>query len=324
MKIKTVFNTFITGVILISLLIPAAVFAAERTDEIETITVQSLPTVSVLPVLWMDENNIMGDKVNIDVTISPDPQRAIALMGKSQIDMMVTGVNVGAKIFNKGIDVKLLNANIWAIDYLLTSGFKANSWNDLKGKTLSLPLKGGPLDFLARYFLIENGINLNEVELIYKPLSAGAKTFQLGKIDSIILPEPLVTVTLKKTENAYLSLDMQKEWAKLHDGENRIPYVGLFVRGKYASENRDLIERFNENYKKGVKWVNANPELAAKLAAKHFNMPAPIIQASFDRINLNCYPEDEAYKLIELYFNEIMKMYPKMIGGRLPNAYFYF
>ncbi|MFW5992254.1 MAG: ABC transporter substrate-binding protein [Halanaerobiaceae bacterium] len=319
MKVKTGFKSIVIGLVLI-VLFSFAVGA----EEIEKINIQSPTTISVLPVLWMAENDIMGDRVEINVDISPDHQRAIALISKDQIDMMITGVNVGAKGFNRGIDIKLLNSNIWAVDYLLTRGFKADSWEELKGKTLSLPLKGGPLDFLARYLMIENGVDPEEVELIYKPLSAGAKTFQLGNLDSIILPEPLVTITLNKTENAHLSLDIQEEWGKLHQGESRIPYVGLFVNGSFAEEKEELVERFDNNYKKGIEWVHANPEEAAELAAEYFGLPASVIRASFDRVNLNCYPEAEAFQLIESYFNEIIEMYPEMIGGRLPNEHFYF
>lgn len=290
----------------------------------QTITIQSPRTVGVLPVLWMEENGIMGEDIKLDVTLDSNLQQMVPLIAKGDIDMMVTGVNVGAKVFNKGIDVRLLNTNIWAIDYLLTHGFKADDWEDLKGKELSLPLKGGPLDFLARYFLLENNVNPDKVDFIYNPLSSGAKLFQLGKLDSVILPEPLVTISLKKAKDAYLSIDLQKEWAKLHNGEDRIPYVGLFVRGDYADNNQQLTEEFNKYYKEGVKWVNNNPEEAAALAAEKFDMPAGIIKSSFDRVNLNCYPAAESYQLIDMYFDEIMEIYPEMIGGRKPNELFYF
>lgn len=305
--------------VLLITLINGSVLAATK-----KITVQTPPVASALPILWMNETGVLGDDIELDIKISPDHQRAVALIAKNEIDMMITGVNVGAKIFNKGIDVKLLNTNIWAVDYLLTKGFKASSWADLRGKTLSLPLKGGPLDFLARYFLNKNGVDPEEVKLVYQPSANGARYFQLGKLDSIILPEPLVTVTLAKAKDAYLSLDLQEEWAKLHNGDDRIPYVGLFVSGKFSRENAELTERFNQYYKEGVNWVNSHPQKAAALGAKYFNLPAKVIRASFNRINLNCYPEGESFKLIEAYFNEILKIYPELIGGRLPNEYFYF
>lgn len=298
--------------------------AAGSNDAIQRILLQTPPTVGALPVIWMKESGVLADEVEIDIRISPDHQRALSLISQNEIDMMITGVNVGAKAFNKGIDIRLVNTNIWGIDYLLTSGFKAEDWSDLTGKTLSLPLMGGPLDFLARYFLLKNDVDLERIEFVYMPSNNGAMAFQLGKVDSIVLPEPMVTITLKNYEEAYLSLDIQEEWAKLHNGEDRIPFVGLFVNGDFLEDNYQLVKRFNEYYKKGVKWVHENPEKAAELGAEYFGQPALIIQASFDRINLNLYPVGEAYQLIEIYFNEIMEIYPEMIGGKLPNELFYF
>src|SRR5690606_41134050 len=50
----------------------------------------------------------------------------------------------------------------------------------------------------------------------------GARTFQLGQLDAIVLPEPMVTITLKNYDQAVLSLDLQEEWGKLHGGDERI------------------------------------------------------------------------------------------------------
>ncbi|MFB5067033.1 MAG: ABC transporter substrate-binding protein [Candidatus Wallacebacter cryptica] len=292
--------------------------------EVETIKIQTPPTVGALPLFWMQEQGVAADLFKLDLTVSPDHQRGLALLSQKDIEMLVTGVNVGAKAYNKGIDVRLVNTNIWGIDYLLTSGFKAESWSDLKGKTLSLPLMGGPLDFLARYFLIHNGVDPDDVEYVYAPSANAAKSFQLGQLDAIVLPEPMVTITLNNYDQAVLSFDLQEEWAKLHDGDNRIPFVGLFVRGDFAQDNPELIDALSAYYQQGVEWVKANPAEAAKLAEKHFGQPAAVVQKSFSRINLNVYPDDEAQGLIEVYFNAIMELYPEMIGGKLPDEQFYF
>ena len=292
--------------------------------EVDTIIIQTPPTVGALPLIWMKEQGVLADKVELDIRVSPDHQRGLALMTQKDIEMLVTGVNVGAKAYNKGIDVRLVNTNIWGIDYLLTSGFKAESWSDLIGKTLSLPLMGGPLDFLARYFLIHNGVDPDEVEYVYAPSANAAKSFQLGQLDAIVLPEPMVTTTLNNYDQAVLSFDLQEEWAKLHDGDNRIPFVGLFVRGDLAEDNPDLIAALKAYYQQGVEWVKANPADAARYAEKYFGQPAAVVEESFTRINLNVYPDDETRALIEVYFNAIIELYPEMIGGKLPDEQFYF
>lgn len=288
------------------------------------VVIQAPPIPASLPLLRMQDEGELDNFMNLNIKISPDHKRAISLISKNEIDFMVTGVNVGAKIYNKGIGVNMVNVNTWAIDYLLTNGFKANNWSDLKGKTLSLPLKGGPLDFLARYLLKQNGVDPEEVNLVYRPLPNGAKYFMSGQVDSIILPEPLVSVSLAKSKNAKLSLDIQKEWGKSHEGDERIPFVGLFVSERFANEYTGLVDIIAGKYKENVKYYNNNPEAAIKDSAKYFDIPGPVMKKAWSRVNLNIYSDDETKELVDTYFNQILEMYPEMIGGNLPDEEFYY
>ncbi|MFP4020685.1 MAG: ABC transporter substrate-binding protein, partial [Halanaerobium sp.] len=142
-------------------------------------------------------------------------------------------------------------------------------------------------------------------------------------LDAIILPEPLVTVSLANGESAELSMDIQKEWAKIH-GDQRIPFVALFANGDFAEENPQFTEIIDGYYKRGVDWVNNNQEKAAELASKHFDMPAPVLKQSLSRVNLNVYSDAESRELTELYFGEILEMYPDLLGGSLPDEEFYY
>lgn len=317
MKTRSILTGLLT--VLLLTLSPLSVSGSE----LPKVTIQSPATVGALPLIWIKESGFLADQAALEIIVSPDHQRGLALIAQREIELLVTGVNVGAKAYTKGIDLRLINVNIWGIDYLLTNGFEAKNWSDLEGKSLSLPLQGGPLDFLARYFLRENGADESKVKYVYQASNNGARTFQLGNVDAIILPEPLVTTTLKNHDSAVLSFDLQEEWAKLHDGDDRIPFVGLFVRGDFAEANSSLIAALKEGYRQGLEWVKANPAEAAALASEYFGQPTGIVQESFGRINLNLYPEDETKVLIERFFTEIMKLYPEMIGGQLPDADFY-
>lgn len=288
------------------------------------INVQTPPVPAALPFLWMQEEADLPAAVDLNINLSADHQRGMSLLAKNDIDFLITGTNVGANAYNRGVDLKMLNVNIWGIDYLLTNGFKAENWQDLKGKSLALPLQGGPLDFLARYLLAKNGLNPEEdVNLVYRALPGGAQLFMAGELDSIILPEPLVTVSLAKAGNAALSLDIQKEWAKIH-GDERIPFVALFANGSFVEANPQFTNIINGYYQQGVEWVNNNPQAAAELASKHFEMPAPVLKQSYQRVYLNILPDAQSRELTELYFGEMLEMYPELLGGSLPDEEFYY
>ncbi|MFN2341091.1 MAG: ABC transporter substrate-binding protein [Halanaerobium sp.] len=309
----------LTAILIITLMILAVLPAAAK-----EVNVQAPTVPAALPFLWMQEEAELPAAVDLNINLSSDHQRGMSLLAQNDIDFLITGTNVGANAYNRGVNLKMLNVNIWGIDYLLTNGFKAESWQGLKGKDLAIPLQGGPLDFLARYLAEKNGLDPeNDLNLVYRALPGGAQLFMAGELDAIILPEPLVTISLARGENAEMSMDIQKEWAKIH-GDERIPFVALFANGNFAEENSQFTDIINGYYKQGVDWVNNNPDAAAELASKHFDMPAPILKQSYSRVNLNIYSDAESRKLTELYFGEILKMYPDLLGGSLPDEEFYY
>ena len=310
--------------LLTSILILSFVFMAVLPTAAKEINVQAPTVPAALPFLWMQEEAELPAAVDLNINLSSDHQRGMALLAQNDIDFLVTGTNVGANAYNRGVNLKLLNVNIWGIDYLLTNGFKADNWQDLKGKDLAIPLQGGPLDFLARYLASKNGLDPEEdLNLVYRALPGGAQLFMAGELDAIILPEPLATISLARGENAEMSMDIQKEWAKIN-GDERIPFVALFVNGNFAEEYPQFTDIINGYYKQGVDWVNNNPEAAAELASKHFEMPAAILKQSYSRVNLNIYSDAESRKLTELYFGEMLEMYPDLLGGSLPDEEFYY
>ena len=310
--------------LLTAILIVSFVFMLALPVSAMEVNVQAPTVPAALPFLWMQEEAELPNAIDLNINLSSDHQRGVSLLAQNDIDFLVTGSNVGANAYNRGVNLKMLNVNTWGIDYLLTNGFKAESWQNLKGKDLALPLQGGPLDFLARYLAEKNGLNPEEdLNLVYRALPGGAQLFMAGELDTILLPEPLVTVSLDKSDQAKLSMDIQKEWAKIH-GDERIPFVSLFANAKFIEENPQFTEIIDGYYTQGVDWVNNNQKAAAELASRHFDLPAPVLNKSLNRVNLNIYSETESRELTELYFGEMLKMYPELLGGNLPDEEFYY
>ena len=66
---------------------------------------------------------------------------------------------------------------------------------------------------MARYFLHNHGVDLDQIDFAYLPSNNGARAFQLGRLDAIILPEPMVTITLNNYDQAVLSWIFKKNGA---------------------------------------------------------------------------------------------------------------
>jgi len=70
----------------------------------------------------------------------------------SKADISFTAVAAVAKLYQKGLDIKLKSIVVWDNFYLLTRGYKADNFGDLKGHKIYLPLiKAAPPYAVWRY-----------------------------------------------------------------------------------------------------------------------------------------------------------------------------
>lgn len=66
------------------------------------------------PILYMVQENVlkdMGKKLEFKLWNNPDELRALIL--KKEVDFIALPTNVAANLYNKGVDLKLLNVSTW-------------------------------------------------------------------------------------------------------------------------------------------------------------------------------------------------------------------
>src|SRR5690554_6392804 len=96
-----IFYVSIIAMLLIALTATPILAANDNQDIIE-LNIQVPPVVSALPILWILENNMLYFDVDVSVGSSLDHQRNLSLLAQEEVDMIITGVNVGARAFNRG------------------------------------------------------------------------------------------------------------------------------------------------------------------------------------------------------------------------------
>lgn len=277
-----------------------------------------------LPVVRMMETNAMGDDCKLNLKFWNTPEILIGMVQGKGAEIYAFPLTVVSKLYNKGMDVKLLNVNTWGVAYFLTSDETVKTWKDLKGKTIYKTLKSSPPDIFTRYFLDKAGLKEKEdYKVVYATKMELANLLIQGKVENATLIEPLVTMVMMKNPKVKRVISFEKEWQKIKNDDSHIPAAGMGVLGKFSEENPELVKKFNVEYEKALNWIVENPKEAGKLAAK-IGMKPKVIEKAIPNMGLKFVAAKDVKEILDEYYNMLKNYDPKTVGGKVPNENFYF
>jgi NitT/TauT family transport system substrate-binding protein len=100
----------------------------------------------------MVESNALGENTKIDIQFYSDMEAMMALASEGKYGVIVTPAYTAANLYNKGINVEIMNLYNWGGMFLSTTDTNCNSWEELAGKELYVPAKGSVPDILTQFF----------------------------------------------------------------------------------------------------------------------------------------------------------------------------
>ncbi|MFA6195592.1 MAG: ABC transporter substrate-binding protein [Sulfurimonas sp.] len=325
-------KSFMYSFFALMLLGTSVLHADEKLDKI----VIAGPFASVLhPILRMIETNALkdvADKIEFKLWKNPDELRALAI--KSDVDFLAVPTNTAAILNNKGIDIKLLNVSVWGILGMISRDNSLKTLKDFKGKKIAVPFRGDMPDIVFSHLLKKEGLDpKKDFELVYvaSPIDA-MQMLIMRRIDHALLAEPAISIALRKTKSfpisvvapdLYRSVDLQEEWAKIFNTTGDIPQAGIAVMGRM--KDKHVIQRFQEEYDKALRWYISNPKEAGKLVIKTLDMlNEEGVSDSIAHVRLKSVNAVDAKKDLEFFFNVLKEEDPKSIGEKLPQDSFYY
>lgn len=277
--------------------------------------------------------NDIAQKIEFHLWKNPDELRALSL--KHSIDFVAVPTNVAATLYNKGVDIKLLNVSVWSILSLLTRDENLKKIEDFKGKTIAIPFRSDMPDIVFQEIAKAKGLDVKKdftLQYLSSPLEA-MQMLILRRIDHALLAEPATSIALRKTgsfplkliaPDLYRSSVLAKEWGEVFKVQSKIPVAGIATIGK-IKENDYVIKRFNEELEKATFWYKNNPKQAGELAVKYIKMlEANGVADSIEHIQMDIVQASQAKKDLEFFMNLLYKNHPKSIGEKLPDDQFYF
>lgn len=297
----------------------------KSTGETITITVGVPTAPPALPVLRMIESKALGDNVEIKLKIWNEPETLIAMVQDEEHHMFAFPLTVISKLYNKGIDVRLMNVNTWGVTYFMTSDPNFNSWKDLKGKTVYVPLQSSPPDALTQYFLKEAELEVGkDVEIVYASTAEVSAMLASGDAVYGTLIEPQVTKALIENKNLRVAFNFEDEWQRITKTDTKIPNAGFGTTQSFIDKNPDLVASFQDKYEKEILWVKENPEEAGKLAEKYLGLKEALIIKSLPNMGLEFKSATDSKEELKMFYELMNDFNPEMIGGKIADDKFYY
>ena len=285
------------------------------------------------PMLHMIESGALKDIANnIEFVLwkNPDELRALTLRGRA--DFIALPTNVGANLYNKGVDLKLLNVSIWGILGMITRDESKKTLTDFKGCDIAMPFRADMPDIVFEEIVKKQGLNPQKdfnLKYVGSPIDA-MQMLIMRRVDHALLAEPAISMALRKTSSfplkliapdLYRSADLEKEWGEVFKIEAKIPEAGIAMIGK---QDEKVVSRFQEEYAKSLAWYKANPKKAGELVVKYIPMlSADAVADSMEYVKLQNINAEDSKKDLEFFYTILKDNNPKSIGGKLPDDGFY-
>lgn len=297
----------------------------EKTDTIHTATLKG---PSAMAMIHMMESADSIGNFPAEFVIKNEPRQVQAMMLEESVDFAVLPSTLGALLYNKTGNYLLAGIPVWGTLYLFGSDTAINSWEDLKGKKISLMGRGMTPDIMFRYLATQNGLDPDrDMELDYSfPTHIElANAISAGVSNLGVISEPLVSLVMSRNSSVRPLINFNREWIRLFGPGVPFAQTALLVHRKFANEHPEIVNEYLKKLNESIQKVNKSPHEAARLIVKHNILPdTSIAERSIPRSNLHFSYAGEEMNGIHEYFKVFYNFNPLILGGKLPDEEFYF
>jgi NitT/TauT family transport system substrate-binding protein len=219
-------------------------------------------------------------KLKTEFIIRNEPNQVRTMVMEGNIDFAVLPTTTAALLYNKGENYILAAIPIWGTLYLFGKDTSIHSWNDLRGKRISLMAKGMTPDVLFRFLAAKNGIDPDKdisIDYSFPTHIELANAIISGNSDLGVISEPLVTMVMQKNPEIKPLIDLNAEWVKVFGESVPFAQTALLVKKELADKSPELVDEYLLKLQQSVTWVNSNPEQAARLIVKYDILPDSVL-----------------------------------------------
>jgi NitT/TauT family transport system substrate-binding protein len=258
-------------------------------DKVPVVIQSATPVVYPIIMKLLKSTELM-DKIEIkELKMWDKAEKHMSWLMNGKADITFSAVVAAAKLYLNGIDLRMKSINVWDNFYLLTRGYQADSFADLKEHTIHVPLaKGTPPFGVTKYLMKKQGYNPEEFDFAFgqpfgRPEDLKAK-FVRGEIDTVLLREPEASFALKEAADAVESIAYKDLWQEIHPEAGKLPNAGLVFNGDFADKHPEIVELFMNEIEKAIKEINEDPKKSAEESFDIMGQTPEAVEKFLDRV----------------------------------------
>ncbi|XFA98302.1 hypothetical protein ACAG96_05350 [Candidatus Izemoplasma sp. B36] len=294
--------------IILIMIISISITACNNSDPLTVMAPNGAPALAQLFVQDDEEN------YTVDIVNGVDP--LVAAFGSGSHDFIFAPTNLGAKLYNSGIEYKFIAAITFG-NYYLVSMEDNFTLESLEGKEIVVFGQNATSDIVLKYILEENDITATLTYVDSVTTSNAAFIADNTKI--IMSAEPLLSV-LALNVSGFNTIDLQAEYQEI-TSESSYPQAGVFAKISLSSRQ---IRNFLNDLEDSVDKVNTDLDTTvAKAAELEYTFPEAVIRSAIPNSNIDFITASDVRNDLESYFNIILTMNGALIGDTLPDDDFY-
>jgi len=290
-------------------------------DSIRVIVPDGLPALSIVNMVSTTKE-IDGKK--IDYKIEKLSDALVVNMLKREGDIAVVPSNFSAQLYNKNLGYKILGTVGWGSFYVV-SRENIKSLEELKGKEVYTFGKGLTPDIIFQSILEKKGIDKKDIKINYLSNGNEVASLYLGKkVDTIVIPEPMLSKVLSKSLSSNIVANLNDEWKNIIESDLGYPQSTLVVKEEVYNTNPKLVEEFISKLTESISLIYKNQDKTTEnIKLNNLGIDTSILDKVLTRVNISYTPVVDCQEEYHKYFEILESVNKKVIGGRLPDEEIY-
>ncbi|MGK7907683.1 MAG: ABC transporter substrate-binding protein [Synechococcus sp.] len=288
------------------------------------------PILLTIPLAYLIEMSSLPEAISsIEFFSVRNHEQMKALLTSEQGQIAANPTLLAAGLYQQQVPLKLMNVMIWGNIHLLSATGEIQNWEELRGKTVLIPFRGGMPEMIFRFLATQSGVQPDRDVTIQstQDFQSTAQLLLTGEADAGVFSEPHASNVVAKAQQQGLelsySLDFKDAWGEITGQAARFPQAGISVLNSLVADRPDVVDLIQTELHNSLGWIQQNPTVAAELGAKYMDTPALIIEQSLKTNLFEHLTAAAAQPELEVFYQSLQQVNPNLLEGQLPGAEFY-